>query len=506
MAQRLSPAAIASVTVVSDDSWQPRAAERGVDRQQVGAGVAACGLAASRAARRCRGARRDRPRGSGWQVDAALVAGGDGVGHDRVGRLVAPLAADRGVDRHQVGAGRGSLCPGRSRAARRCRGSGVVGLGVGMAGAQRLSPAVIASVTIGSDDWWHRSQPARCGSATGWCRGGSLCPGSSRAAGGDVQRRLVTRVRMAGDAALVAGGDRGGHVRVVDCVAAGAGEGVVDRHVGEHVGDEVGAGVAPEPWQRRAGIAVLCSAAWSACGMAGDTALSPAAIAAVTSGSVDAWQPAQASACGSAPGWCRAWQPVPWHVAGIVVSCSGGPWRRGMAGVAVLVFVAIALTTSGSVESGSPRSRRPGGSARGWSGCGIRCPGTTRASSSRAATMWPPPAGWQASHALLPVAIAVTTSGSVLSWQVLQVKAPPASGVRPLCSTVSEGLWHGVHPVTSAGMCMSEGVPGWPSEMSWQSPQFGPSPWSMPAWQLLQSTAVMGMSVAGGGSTMPVSE
>ena len=67
-------------------------------------------------------------------------------------------------------------------------------------------------------------------------------------------------------------------------------------------------------------------------------------------------------------------------------------------------------------------------------------------------------------------------------------------GVRPLCSTVSEGLWHGVQPVTSAGIWMSDGVPGWPSDRAWQLPQFGPSPWSMPAWQLLQLTSVIGIS------------
>ena len=42
--------------------------------------------------------------------------------------------------------------------------------------------------------------------------------------------------------------------------------------------------------------------------------------------------------------------------------------------------------------------------------------------------MWSTPAGWQAEHSLLLVAIALTTSGSVLSWQVLQVNG--AAGVR----------------------------------------------------------------------------
>ena len=90
----------------------------------------------------------------------------------------------------------------------------------------------------------------------------------------------------------------------------------------------------------------------------------------------------------------------------------------------------------------------------------------------------------------MPAAIAAITSGSVLPWQVLQTKVPPAVGVRPLCSTVIEASWHGVQLVTSAGVWMSDGVPGWPQSSSWQAAHgWSCSSRALPrAWQVSQST------------------
>ncbi len=78
-------------------------------------------------------------------------------------------------------------------------------------------------------------------------------------------------------------------------------------------------------------------------------------------------------------------------------------------------------------------------------------------------------------HAEFLAVMAARTSGSVLVWQVSQVIAAPAAGraAGGLCSTVSEALWHGMQVVTTAGTCISVGVPGWFSERLWQFEQGG---------------------------------
>ncbi len=178
------------------------------------------------------------------------------------------------------------------------------------------------------------------------------------------------------------------------------------------IGTQVGAGVAAEPWQVT-GDRRCRGAAARAGRMAGDAALSPAAIASITCGSVDAWQPVQPMRCGSA---CRlvagAWQPEPWQRRGRP-SCraAAGPCGAGWQATQVVLPAAIASITSwfGRLVAAGAADGVVDRHAGWWPGRDSLSPGTI-AGTVVACSGGPCGAGWQATQAVLPAAIASITS------------------------------------------------------------------------------------------------